>query len=107
MKNTSNKIIGIIEFCQSTFVSEYSIEKLLLKWMVSNPENHLTNNFIIKFSNFINKLPLVLFNNSEENIGKITDQLKKIALEKAEVEYSTKHNRLNIIKPRKTLINYL
>lgn len=110
MSTTSKKLIATIEFCETNFISEYSIEKLLQAWGVKNQPKFTTLGFLNDFISFLKSLPLVYFNNSAVQVGKIIEQVRKIMLGKtaeAGNVSSQVSSGLNIIRARKQTISYI
>ena len=110
MNNTSKKLIATLEFCQTSFISEYSIDKLLQSWEIKNSPKSSTPAFLNDLIGFLMTIPLVCFNNSATQLGKVIEQIRKIMLEKnpGEEELARSVSQgLNIIKTKKQKIKYI
>ena len=110
MSKTSSQLIATIDFCQTNFISEYSIDKLLQGWGIKNATKQITPSFLNELISFLKALPLVYFGNSATNVGKFIEQLRKILLEKtpeAGTETVATPQGLNILKAKKHVIKYI
>lgn len=110
MSTTSKQLIATIEFCETNFISEYSIEKLLQAWGVKNQPKCNTPAFLNDLIGFLKSLPLVCFNNSANQVGKVIEQIRKIMLSKSSENANLSgpvNSGLNIIRARKQTISYI
>lgn len=109
MSATSKKLLATIEFCETNFISEYSIDKLLQGWSIKNNPKCSAPSFLNELIAFLKSLPLVYFNNSGAQVGKIVEQVRKIMLAKTTGNETPQamDKGLNILRAKKMVISYI
>lgn len=95
-----NTVMAILNFIESNFVSEISINNLVNSWQIKiDNQSFLFLNYLISL---INKLPVALFNNNQNNIKKLNDNLRTILKIRSDKENgSEEHTELIFLKKRK------
>ena len=105
----SQALTATVTLCESSFVSELTIDKLSKKWQLNELTGQSYVRLLTELITFLHTLPLALFNHNPANIQKIVSGIRSLIVDKSQNIATTKSSGtgLNILKPKSKLIKYV
>jgi hypothetical protein len=84
LQDKQNTILtATLNFCETNFISDLTVDKLLREWQLSDVLKSSSANFLYDLILFVHKLPVALFKDNAANIQKITEGVRNILREKS------------------------
>ena len=108
-KSCSQSLTAIVTLCESSFISELTIDKLIRQWQLDELSGQPYVRLLTEMTTFLQTLPLALFNHNPTNLQKIISGIRSLIVDKSQNITTTKSNStgLNILKPKSKLIKYV
>lgn len=110
LESKQNSILtATVSFCETNFVSDLAIDRLLRDWGLADAIKSSNNSFLYDLILFVHKLPLALFKDNAVNIQKITDGIRGVMRDKntATSIATSKAQAVSFLNPKRKKINYV